>query len=132
MSYEQGGLNAATFEVYGESSTPMALDIAALQHMYGANSSAHSGNTTYRLTDAISAELDVDGDDGDNTVSIGRAFYSIWDTGGTDTIFYAGDGDSDDTDDHPVVINLNDATLNNTPYGPYQPCSGMAFSGKSR
>lgn len=56
---------------YGYQGTPMALDIAALQSMYGANTSTATGNDTYTLP-------------GNNASG---TFYScIWDNGGTDTI----------------------------------------------
>lgn len=86
---------------YGHAVSYMALDIAALQHMYGEDTTANTTSTTYTLTDAGAAELDLDGSDG--SVSIGRAYYCIWDAGDTDTISYGG---SDQ-----VLINLNDATL---------------------
>ena len=86
---------------FGRAVSYMALDIAALQERYGENSDTHNGNTQYRLTDPGTAALDLDGNDG--TVSVGRAYYSIWDAGGTDEIVY--DGDS------RALINLNDATL---------------------
>ena len=51
-----------------------AIDIAALQHMYGAR--AHNtGNNVYRFSD------DVD---------FNRGYTTLWDTGGIDTIAYAG------------------------------------------
>lgn len=86
---------------FGHAVTFMALDIAALQHMYGVNTQAHVGNTTYRLTDARTAPLDIDGADG--SISIGRAYYAIWDAGGVDRIIYDGD--------ERVFLNLNEATL---------------------
>ena len=87
---------------FGHAVSFMALDIAALHHLYGADMTAHLGNTTYSLTDPQTAALDIDGSD--NNISIGRAYYSIWDAGGNnDEIDYAGDG--------RVLINLNDATL---------------------
>ena len=103
MSYEKGGWNVNTAGTFGRSVTPMALDIAAMQNMYGATS-LYEGDNTYTLTDAGTAALDTDGSDGD--VSIGRAFYSIWDTDGTDEIEYGGANRS--------VINLNNATLSTT------------------
>lgn len=75
---------------YGYSKGPGALDIAAIQHLYGANLNHKSGDSTYEIIEKGS-------------------WMSIWDTGGTDTIKYAGDGD--------VVINLNSATLDNSPTG---------------
>ena len=89
---------------FGQAVSFMALDIAALQHLYGADMTAHLGTTAYSLTDAQTTALDVDGSDGD--ISIGRAYYSIWDAGGDDEINYSG---SD-----RVLINLNDATLTQT------------------
>ncbi|MEK1932405.1 MAG: M10 family metallopeptidase C-terminal domain-containing protein, partial [Pararhizobium sp.] len=51
-----------------------AIDIAALQHMYGAR--AHNtGNDSYKFSD------DVD---------FNRGYTTIWDTGGVDTIEYVG------------------------------------------
>ncbi len=48
--------------------TPMVYDIAAVQHIYGANTSFHSGNDIYSYDPA-------------------RPFFAtIWDAGGTDTI----------------------------------------------
>ena len=100
MSYERGGWNQIGGLIYGHAVTPMAMDILAIQNMYGAKSS-FEGNTIYRLTDARSAALDVDGSDG--TVSIGRAFYAIWDTGGTDALVYSGS--------NRALLNLNNASI---------------------
>jgi len=56
---------------FGGASTPMALDIAALQHLYGANAKANSGDTIHFLENKFN----------------GLANWStIWDTGGVDTI----------------------------------------------
>lgn len=102
MSYERGGLNQnSQSRSYGYAVTPMALDIAALQYLYGSRTN-HTGNTTYTLTDPATVARDLDGDDG--SVSIGRAFYGIWDTSGTDEIEYNGSRN--------VLVNLNEATLN--------------------
>ena len=54
--------------------TPMLLDIAALQAVYGANVNFNAGDTTYAFTDAGSQ----------------RYFQTIWDGGGTNTISYEG------------------------------------------
>lgn len=97
----EAGQSTTTAARFGHAVTFMALDIAALQHMYGVNTQAHLGNTTYRLTDAQTAPLDIDGADG--SISIGRAYYAIWDAGGVDRIVYDGDD--------RVFLNLNEATL---------------------
>jgi serralysin len=53
----------------------MALDIAALQLLYGANTSTRAGNDTYGLPTADAA---------------GTFWQAIWDAGGTDVITHAG------------------------------------------
>ena len=102
LSYEDGGLDVLYGRGYGHSAGPGALDIAALQAMYGVNPNTNQTDTVYTLTDPQTAEIDVDGNDG--SVQIGRAFFSIWDAGGVDTLTYKGE--------HNVVLNLNEATLN--------------------
>ena len=67
----------------------MAFDIAAVQYLYGANTSFHTGDDTYVLTDI--------------------SWSCIWDCSGTDEIVYNGNVDA--------VINLNPATLDNSPTG---------------
>lgn len=101
MSYDVDidGLSLRTS--FGLPVTPMALDIAAIQRMYGANTHAHSGDTSYALLDRAAGELDLSGEDG--AIAIGRAYYCIWDTNGGDTIQYSGSS--------RVLINLNQATL---------------------
>ena len=95
MSYD----GSSTANAYGHAVTMMALDIAALQQQYGAETYA-AGNSTYTLYDAGTQALRLD----ENNWDIGRAYASIWDSGGTDTIDYGSNGNS-------VLINLNDATL---------------------
>ncbi|MBX9747171.1 MAG: M10 family metallopeptidase C-terminal domain-containing protein, partial [Hyphomonadaceae bacterium] len=73
---------------YGFSAGPMALDIALLQERYGANQSHNAGNNVYTLATGEDAR-----------------YLTIWDTGGIDTISFAGLG--------TAVINLNTATLQN-------------------
>ncbi len=73
---------------------PMAFDIAAIQFMYGANMSAHTGNDFYRLPDVNQA---------------GTGYKCLWDAGGNDTIYHWGAGNA--------VIDLRPATLINAPGG---------------
>lgn len=96
MSYTGATDNAFS---YGHAVTMMALDIAALQQQYGAETYA-AGASFYTLLDARGGALSVT--EGD--VQIGRAYYCIWDSGGIDTIDYGNASNS-------VLINLNDATL---------------------
>jgi len=71
------------YEQFGAPQTFMMADIAALQHMYGADYGTNSGNTVYRWTPG-SGKTYVDGkvaiDPGGN-----RIFATIWDGGGKDT-----------------------------------------------
>ncbi len=79
MSYNDGWtqVNGNLFSnaQYGGSTGLGALDIAALQALYGANTTHNSGNTVYTLPSA--------------NVS-GTGYQSIWDTGGIDTIQHLG------------------------------------------
>ena len=82
-SFEAGDTNSAVIDAQYDStnytvmsydfgddypSTPMYYDIQAIQYLYGANSTAKSGNDTYTLANAS---------------------FTIWDTGGTDTLSFA-------------------------------------------
>lgn len=95
MSYNDGWASLqAPFDSgvvsYGYNSGPGALDIAAIQLLYGAAKGTNSGNSTYKMKDKGS-------------------WKAIWDTGGEDKIVYKGAGDA--------VINLNSATLDNSATG---------------
>jgi serralysin len=72
---------------YGIQSGLMALDILALQNLYGANTSFADGNDKYNLPTS-------------NTV--GTGYVCIWDTGGSDTLNMPGSADA--------VIDLRAAT----------------------
>lgn len=90
MSYNDGWTGAPTNSyAYGYTITPMALDIAALQGMYGANTTTALGDDTYILPAQAG-------------VNVGWA--CIWDCGGTDTISNEGSAVA-------AVINLNQAPL---------------------
>jgi Ca2+-binding RTX toxin-like protein len=73
--------------------TPMAFDIAAIQRLYGANTTINGGDDTYVLPDPGS----------------GPTYRCIWDTGGTDEIRYNGAANA--------VIDLRPATLDNSATG---------------
>ena len=96
MSYNTGLIDASYGPAgsyaggWGFEAGPMAIDIAVLQNLYGANETYNSGATTYALPGA-NAE--------------GTAWTTIWDTGGTDTIRYDGNRDA--------TIDLRAATLEN-------------------
>jgi Ca2+-binding RTX toxin-like protein len=56
---------------FGNAGSPMAFDVAAVQAMYGANTTTNAGNDAYLLPE---------------TNGIGTYYRTIWDTGGIDTI----------------------------------------------
>jgi serralysin len=82
-SYIGAPLSGYQNEFWGYAQTFMMLDIAALQHMYGADFNHNGTNTTYSW-DPLNGNSYVDGqlaiDPGGN-----RIFQTIWDGNGTDT-----------------------------------------------
>jgi Ca2+-binding RTX toxin-like protein len=72
MSYIDGwDAFASSTNDYGYQSTPMAFDVAALQAIYGVNTSFRTGSDTYYLPTSNTS---------------GTGWSCIWDAGGTDTI----------------------------------------------
>lgn len=67
MSYNSGVVTGGG----NNPTTPMLYDIAAMQYLYGVNTSYNSGNTTYNLTSSTNA-------------------FTRWDGGGTDTLDASG------------------------------------------
>ena len=64
MSYNDG----ASWNLFSwKPATPMALDVLALQYLYGKNSTYNTNNTLYTLTET-------------------NFFYTLWDAGGIDTL----------------------------------------------
>lgn len=70
MSYSSYQGDTQSYLTY-EPTTPMVLDIAAIQALYGANTSFNANNTTYRFIES------------------GNYHMTIWDAGGIDTIEYS-------------------------------------------
>jgi serralysin len=79
-------------ETYGYQYGPMALDIAAIQAIYGANTNHAAGNDVYMLPA-------VD--------QIGTYWSSIWDTGGIDTISNAGTSNNSTIDLREATAGIN-------------------------
>ncbi len=82
-SYKGGPTNGYTNESSGYAQSYMMLDIAALQHMYGADYTTNSGNTVYSWKPGsgdtrVNGKLAIDADGN-------RIFATIWDGGGKDT-----------------------------------------------
>ena len=95
MSYNRGlqtgepGSGPGVFgNTWGVQSGPMALDIAVLQELYGANEDFNSGNDNYVLASRNAA---------------GTYWTSIWDADGVDAIQHTGAG--------AATIDLRAATL---------------------
>ncbi|MCU6501572.1 DUF4214 domain-containing protein [Rugamonas sp. A1-17] len=88
MSYHTGAGFSLNHE-YG--STPMLYDIQAMQYLYGANMSYHTGNDTYSFVK-------------------GSPMQCIWDAGGNDTLDFSGCTDA-------TMINLNAGTFSETAPG---------------
>jgi serralysin len=74
MSYNIGPYVAQSLR-YGTAMSPMAFDIAAIQFMYGANTTYRAGSDTYVLPVANEPET---------------GWRCIWDAGGSDTIRHDG------------------------------------------
>ena len=72
-----------TNETWGYPQTLMMYDIAAIQHMYGANFNYNSGNTVYKWDPNTGQEF-VNGV-GQATPGANRIFMTVWDGGGNDT-----------------------------------------------
>lgn len=83
LSYIGDTGNTYSYEEFGAPQTFMMADIAALQHMYGADYSTNSGATVYKWTPGSGDTL-VNGElaiaPGEN-----RIFATLWDGGGNDT-----------------------------------------------
>ena len=100
MSYNDGWATQYPNHVawnYGWTATPMALDIAAIQLLYGANTTFASGTNTYTLP---------------TTNGSGTFWSCIWDTGGVDVISNAGSSLAS-------IIDLNAAPLTGPNAGGY-------------
>ncbi|MBP7241446.1 M10 family metallopeptidase C-terminal domain-containing protein [Amaricoccus sp.] len=82
-SYEGGGLGGYSNEDWGYAQSYMMYDIAALQHMYGADFGINSGDTRYSW-DPTNGRTYVNGQLAINPGG-NRIFQTIWDGGGNDT-----------------------------------------------
>jgi Ca2+-binding RTX toxin-like protein len=82
MSYWSASSSGASHQ--GEyASTPLVMDIYAVQQLYGANMSVRSGNTIYGFNSTANS------DQFNFTVNV-RPVVAIWDGGGNDTIDVSG------------------------------------------
>jgi serralysin len=70
-------------ETWGYAQSLMMYDIAALQHLYGADYTTNAGNTVYRWNPSTGQES-INGI-GQGAPGGNRIFMTIWDGGGSDT-----------------------------------------------
>jgi serralysin len=70
-------------EVFGYSQTPMARDIAAIQHLYGANWSTNASDTVYKWSESTGEKF-INGR-AQGTPGANKVFETVWDGGGADT-----------------------------------------------
>ena len=82
-SYAGGPASAYTVRDGSYPRSYMLNDLAALQHMYGANYATNAGNTTYRWNPGT-GELAINGK-GQGASATNTILETIWDGGGTDT-----------------------------------------------
>ena len=81
---DPNGDSFADVEKYGAAQTLMMYDIAALQHLYGANYNTNSGNTVYTWS-PTTGEMFVNGI-GQGAAGANRIFVmTLWDGNGADT-----------------------------------------------
>ena len=80
-------------------STPMVMDILAIQNLYGVNTTTRTGNTTYGFNSNAGVDQ-FNFSINDNPV------VAIWDAGGTDTLDLSGYSNTQ-------MINLNDGEYSN-------------------
>ncbi|MFV1591630.1 M10 family metallopeptidase [Phaeobacter sp. JH20_36] len=83
LSYENSPLGGYRNEPSSFAQTYMMLDIAALQHMYGADYTTNSNDTVYKWS-PNSGDTLVNGEIAIDAVG-NRIFATIWDGGGVDT-----------------------------------------------
>ncbi|WP_202329077.1 M10 family metallopeptidase C-terminal domain-containing protein [Mesorhizobium sp. L-8-3] len=82
-SHVEGGTGSYTNESSGYAQTLMMYDIAAIQHLYGANFTTRAGNDVYRFS-PNTGEMFINGV-GQGGPGSNRIFRTIWDGNGIDT-----------------------------------------------
>ena len=83
VGHDREALPYRTNESVGLPQSPMMYDIAAIQHMYGADFDTNSGDTEYTFS-TDTGEMSIDGV-GQGTPAGNRVFRTLWDGNGTDT-----------------------------------------------
>jgi serralysin len=78
--------------------TPLVLDIAAIQKLYGANMGAFLGDTTYGFNSNAGRDWLQATDSG------ARLIFCAWDAGGSDTFDFSGYGQAQSIDLNPTAF----------------------------
>ncbi|MDQ1902648.1 M10 family metallopeptidase [Paracoccus sp. WLY502] len=86
-SYLGSTEHAYVNERWGFVQSLMMYDIAAIQHIYGANYTTNSGNTVYAWSPKT-GEMFINGH-GQGAPGANRVFQTVWDGGGIDTYSFA-------------------------------------------
>jgi serralysin len=134
--YAGAPLTGYTNESWGYAQTLMMYDIAAMQHLYGANFSSNIGNTTYSWS-STTGEMFVDGV-GQGAAGGNRIFQTLWDGGGVDTYDFANYATSLNVDLRPGQwTTLSDTQLANLHYTGSQRADGnianaLQYNGDAR
>lgn len=99
MSYfDETNYGGANF-LGSQASTPMLMDIYAIQQKYGANMNTRTGNSIYGFNANTGGAYDFTSHDGVPVVS-------IWDAGGNDTLDFSGYSNNQ-------LLNLNEGAFSN-------------------
>ncbi len=139
-SYVGGLTSGYTNETYGYAQTLMMYDIAAVQHLYGADFDTNSGSTVYTWS-TTTGELFVNGiGQGAPGGGIGgaanRVFLTIWDGNGNDTYDFSTATDNALIDLSPggwsLVSQLQRANLGQGAYANGNVYNALQYEGDAR
>ncbi|NDJ55949.1 serralysin family metalloprotease [Enterobacteriaceae bacterium 4M9] len=97
MSYWQPSNTGGDFKG-AYASAPLIDDIAAIQHLYGANFTTRTGDTIYGFNSNTGRDFYT------ATSASQKLIFSVWDAGGNDTLDFSGYSNNQ-------RINLNDGTF---------------------
>jgi serralysin len=98
-AYEGAPLTGYTNESWGFAQSLMMYDIAAMQHLYGANFTTNSGNTTYSWS-PTTGQAFINGV-AQSAPGANRVLQTVWDGGGNDTYDFSNYATNLDVDLRP-------------------------------
>ncbi|HEX2554455.1 MAG TPA: M10 family metallopeptidase [Microvirga sp.] len=138
MSYRSyvGGSTSVgyTNETWGYAQSLMMLDIAAVQHLYGANFATQSGNTVYSWSPSTGQGF-IDGV-AQGAPGGNRIFQTIWDGGGVDTYDFSNYGTALTVNLEPGAWTTTSAAqrayLGNGRYAPGTIANALQYQGDAR